>query len=123
MPVAVRNVGMAEDPHVDAVDFGVVAAAGVARFQTSMKPITGRSEVTDVKCRNSGKMISLDEQFGVADSMRQLERFGEFPHRLTKITAHVMDISKTPHRCEQICVLTEFMAQMLGTQISRFDLA
>ena len=28
MPVAVADVGMAEDAHVDAVQFGVVAAAG-----------------------------------------------------------------------------------------------
>jgi len=47
MPVAVCNVGMAEDAHVDAVDFGVVAAAEVARFQTSMKPIKGRLERTE----------------------------------------------------------------------------
>jgi hypothetical protein len=62
MPVAVCNIGLAEDPHIDAVDFGVIAAAKVARFQTSMKPITGQLERTEMKCRNSREMIRLDEQ-------------------------------------------------------------
>src|SRR5262245_34757991 len=118
MPVAVCNVGMAEDPHVDAVDFGVVAVAGVARFQTSLKPITSRLEGTAMKRRNSGEMISLHEQCRFAYSTPQIEHFGEFPHRLAKIAPDVMDISKTPQRCEQFCVLTEFPAQTLGTQIS-----
>ena len=76
-----------------------------------------------MKCRNSGEMISLHEQCRFADSTRQIDRFGEFPHRLAKIAAHVMDISKTPQRREQIRIATEFSAQILGTPIGRLHLA
>ena len=114
---------MAEDAHVDAVDFGVVAAAGVARFQTSLKPITGCLEGAEMKCRNSGEMISLHEQCRLADSTRQIDRFGKLPHRLAKIAAHVMDISEPPQRREEIRVVTELPAQILGTLIGRLHLA
>src|SRR5262249_55957559 len=85
MPVAVCNVGMAEAPHVDAVDLGVGAMGGDARLQTSLKPITSRLEGTAMKRRNSGEMISLHEQCRFAYSTRQIEHFGEFPHRLANI--------------------------------------
>src|SRR5262245_28763607 len=61
MPVAVPDIGVAEDAHVDAVHFGVVVAVRAARFQTSLKPITGCLEGAEMKCRNSGEMISLHE--------------------------------------------------------------
>src|SRR6516162_11210911 len=76
-----------------------------------------------MKCRNSGEMISLHEQCRFADPARQIDGFGEFPHRLAKIAAHVMDISEAPQCHEQISVVTEFPAQILGTPVGRFHLA
>src|SRR3981081_1709869 len=74
MPVAVADVGMAEDAHVDAVQFGVVAAGGVVRFQASLKPITGCLEGAEVKCRDSGEVISLHEQRRLSGSTGQTHR-------------------------------------------------
>jgi hypothetical protein len=85
MPIAVCDVGMAEDAHVDAVDFGVILAGGAARFQTSLKPITGCLEGAKMKCRDSGEMIGLHEQCRFADSTRQIDRFVGLLHRLAKV--------------------------------------
>ncbi len=68
-------------------------------------------------------MIGFNEHGRVADSTRQIDRLREFAHRLAKIAAHVMHISETPQRREQIHVVTEFPAQMLGTAIGRLHLA
>ena len=65
----------------------LVAARGASRFQTSLKPIKGCLEGANVKCRDSSKVISLHEQRRFADSTREIDRFGEFPHRLAKIAA------------------------------------
>ena len=101
MPVAVPDIGMAEDAHVDAVQLGLVAARGASCFQTSLKPITGCLEGANVKCRDSSKVVSLHEQRRFADSTREIDRFGEFLHRLAKIAAHMMNITESPQRREE----------------------
>jgi hypothetical protein len=70
MPVAVPDVGTAEDAHIDTVDFGVVAAVGFACFQTSLKPITCCLKGAEMKCRDPGEVVSLREQLRFADSTR-----------------------------------------------------
>ena len=72
---------------------------------------------------NSGEMISLHEQRRLSDPTRQIDRFGKFPHRLAKVAAHVMDITKPPQRREEIRVVAELPAQILGTLIGRLRLA
>ena len=76
-----------------------------------------------MKCRDSGEMISLHEQRRLADSTRQIDRFGELPHRLAKIAAHMMDITEAPQRREEIRVAAELPAQILGTLIGHLGLA
>src|SRR5207248_3577451 len=54
MPLAMRHIGMAEDSHVDAVDRGVIATAGVASFQTLTKPVMGCPKGPEMGCGGSG---------------------------------------------------------------------
>ena len=70
MPVAVRDIGAAEDAQVDAVDFGMAAAAVVARFQALLKPITGGLEGAEMKCRDPGEVIGFGEQRRIVDPAR-----------------------------------------------------
>jgi hypothetical protein len=76
-----------------------------------------------MECRDTSEVISLHEQCRFADSTRKIDRFGEFPHRLAKIAAHMVDITKTSQRREEIRVVAEFPAQLLATLISRLRLA
>ena len=70
MPVAVRDIGAAEDAQVDAVDFRMAAAAVAARFQALLKPVAGGLEGTEMKCRDPGEMIGLGKQRGIVDPAR-----------------------------------------------------
>ena len=45
----------------------MAAAALVVRFQALLKPVTGGLEGAEMKCRDSGEMISFGEQRGIVD--------------------------------------------------------
>ena len=117
VPIAVADISAAKHPHIDAVDLGVVAPRAFACGHALVKTVASALECAHVIVCSPSEEMRFGEGRRIAASLRKVDHFSHEPIRIAQIGAYVIDITKSPQRGEEIDLVAEFPAQLLGTPI------
>src|ERR1700716_55863 len=93
------------------------AAAIVAGLHALLIPIVSRLECAEMECLGPGGMVGFGERRRVTDPAREVEHFVDQLRPLAKIGAHVIDVSESSYRGEEILVVVKLPAQLLSALI------
>jgi hypothetical protein len=76
-----------------------------------------------MECLCPGGMVGFGERRRVADPAREVDHFVDQLRCPAKIGAHVIDVSESSYRGEEILIVVKLPAQLLGALIDSLYLA
>ena|SRR6266481_6410269 len=98
-------------------------AAIVADLHALLIPIVSDLECAEVECQCPRGMVGFGEHRRITDPAREVDHFVDQPRRLAKIGAHMIDVSEASYRGEEILIVVELPAQLLGALIDSLRFA